>query len=276
MEIRERVERATHFLKRELPLAPRLALQSFVGAEPFLGSLKVHAEIGFAEVPGFVTSAQGARRLFAAELGHGEGLLFLDAGPLPYDGATLAQSCVPIWTLARLGCRTLVLLNAALGLDPELRAGDLFAATDHLDFFHDHPLQGHAHAELGPRFPDMSVVYDPGLIATLRTLAAQDGIALREGVLAGRPGPAGDTPAELRYVQGAGAAAVARTAVPEAIAARHAGVRTCALSAITEVKPPPFRGASDLEAIVTASEQASRRMARLVARFAALPAERMR
>ncbi|MFO0981719.1 MAG: purine-nucleoside phosphorylase [Planctomycetota bacterium] len=272
MEIRERVLAATQFLKRELPLSPRFTILSFLGVEPFLPSVRVHAEIAHDDIPGFPVSHPGEARLFCAESA-GQGVLFIDAGPLPYEGRTLAEACVPVWVMARLGCRALVLINAVLGLNASYRAGELFLASDHLDFFDDHPLQGHLHSELGPRFPDMSAVYDPGLVTALSGIAAREGMAIRHGVIAGRRGPASETPAELRFLHSAGADAVARSVVPEAITARHAGVRVAALSAITEVKVPPHRTPTDLDLMVAASEQAARRLAFLLSRFLEEPGE---
>ncbi len=137
--------------------------------------------------------------------------------------------------LARLGCRAVVLTNAAGGLDPAASPGDLMLITDHLNLMGRNPLSGPNEGPLGPRCPDMTEAYDREISALAREAAREVGIPLREGVYAGLLGPTYETPAEIRMLRSLGADAVGMSTVPEVIALRHMGVRTAAVSCITNL-----------------------------------------
>jgi purine-nucleoside phosphorylase len=152
-----------------------------------------------------------------------------------YEGYTAAEVVFPIRTLAALGAPVLILSNAAGGLHPEFRRGDLMVLTDHLNLTGTNPLVGPNDERIGPRFPDMSAVYDPELRRVAEAAARGQGIVLRTGVYAGVLGPSYETPAEVRMLRGLGADAVGMSTVLEAIAARHAGMRVVGIAAITNV-----------------------------------------
>jgi purine-nucleoside phosphorylase len=137
--------------------------------------------------------------------------------------------------MARLGVRCVLLTNAAGGLEPTWKAGDLMAITDHLNLTGVSPLVGPNDDELGPRFPDMTRAYDPELRELLHAAAREAQIELREGVYAGCLGPQYETPAEVRMIRSLGAHAVGMSTVHEVIALRHMGVRVGALSCITNL-----------------------------------------
>ncbi len=129
----------------------------------------------------------------------------------------------------------LLVTNASGGINPDFRAGELVRITDHLNLTGKNPLSGPNEAELGPRFPDMTEAYDRELGALAREAAREAGFTLREGVYAGLLGPTYETPAEIRMLRALGADAVGMSTVPEVIALRHMGVRTAALSCITNL-----------------------------------------
>jgi purine-nucleoside phosphorylase len=152
-----------------------------------------------------------------------------------YEGHDPERVVFGVRLLARLGCRAVVLTNAAGGLDPSWSPGDLMLVTDHLNLMGRSPLVGPNDDRLGPRFPDMTEAYDRALSALAREAARENGIALREGVYAGLLGPTYETPAEIRMLRTLGADAVGMSTVPEVIALRHLGVRTAAISCITNL-----------------------------------------
>jgi purine-nucleoside phosphorylase len=152
-----------------------------------------------------------------------------------YEGHSIASVVHGVRTMARLGVRAVLLTNAAGGVEATWAAGDLMLVTDHLNLMGTTPLLGPNDDALGPRFPDMSHAYDPGLQAALRQVAADAKIPLREGIYAGLLGPSYETPAEVRMLRGLGAQAVGMSTVPEVIALRHMGVRVGALSCITNL-----------------------------------------
>jgi purine-nucleoside phosphorylase len=163
-----------------------------------------------------------------------------------YEGYSPAHLALPVRVMRLMGVRMLIVTNAAGGLSPDFRAGDIMLITDQLSLLGmtaGNPLRGPNLDELGPRFPDMSQVYDPGLRRLALAAAEREGIPLRQGVYACLSGPTFETPAELRFLRGAGADAVGMSTAPEAAAARHAGLKVLGLSSITNT--PSFTGESE-------------------------------
>jgi purine-nucleoside phosphorylase len=155
-----------------------------------------------------------------------------------YEGYTMQQVTFPIRVMWALGVNYLIVTNAAGGLDPSFRAGDLMLLTDHIGLANMvglNPLHGPNDPEIGPRFPDMSQVYDPELRDLAIQAAADLGITLRQGVYIMLSGPSFETPADLRFLRLIGADAVGMSTVPEATIAHHAGIRVLGISGISNV-----------------------------------------
>lgn len=150
-----------------------------------------------------------------------------------YEGHDLETVTLPIRVLQRLGVSTLVLTAAVGGLRKNLRPGGLVCLTDHLNLLGVNPLRGTNDDRLGTRFPDLSAVYDPALRAAAKSVAASQGIPLEEGIYAAVSGPSYETPAEVRMLAALGADVVGMSTVPEAIVARHAGMRVLGLALVT-------------------------------------------
>jgi purine-nucleoside phosphorylase len=152
-----------------------------------------------------------------------------------YEGRPMADVIFPARLLLRLGVRTVVLTNAAGGIRRRFRPGDLMLISDHINLFGTNPLIGQNEDAFGPRFPDMSAVYDPALRRLARDTARRLRIPLKEGVYLGNPGPSYETPAEIRAFARLGADAVGMSTVPEAIALSHARARVLGISTITNM-----------------------------------------
>ncbi len=152
-----------------------------------------------------------------------------------YEGHSMADTVFPVRVLCALGVEAVLLTNAAGGVNPQFRAGDLMAISDHLNLTGDNPLRGPNDDALGPRFPDMTQAYDAACLQVLQDAARETGIALHTGVYAGLSGPTYETPAEVRMLRTLGADAVGMSTVAECIAARHMGVRVAGLSCITNM-----------------------------------------
>jgi purine-nucleoside phosphorylase len=152
-----------------------------------------------------------------------------------YEGRPMTDVVFPARAFARLGVGAVVLTNAAGGIRRAFKPGDLMLMTDHINAFGTNPLLGPNEDALGPRFPDMSKVYDPALRRLAKETARRLRIPLREGVYLGNAGPSYETPAEIRAYARLGADAVGMSTVPEAIALRHAGVRVVGISTITNM-----------------------------------------
>ncbi|HEY6146794.1 MAG TPA: purine-nucleoside phosphorylase, partial [Thermoanaerobaculia bacterium] len=193
--------------------------------------------IPYAEIPHFPVST--------GVVGHAGELVLGTVGTTPvavlsgrvhfYEGRPMTDVVFPARVLARLGVRAVVLTNAAGGVRLSFRPGDLMLMSDHINLFGTNPLIGANDDEIGPRFPDMSAVYDPALAKIFQAAATRLRIPLKRGVYLGLTGPSYETPAEIRAFRKLGADAVGMSTIPEAIALRHAGVRVAGISTITNM-----------------------------------------
>lgn len=264
MEEMERIERAAKALsKLGKPEVAVVLGSGLSGVFP----LERERRLSFTEIPGFPvpTVAGHAGEVAVGEVGGREVLVQRGRIHL-YEGHRLADVVLPVRAYARLGVKVLVLTNASGGIAPGLEAGDLVLLSDHINLLGDNPLRGPNLDPLGPRFPDMTEVYDRGLRRLAHRVAAELGIRLKEGVYLATLGPSYETPAEIRAFRALGADLVGMSTVPEAIAARHAGMRVLAISCVTNlaagVSPAPLshdevietsrRRAGDLGRLLTA------------------------
>jgi purine-nucleoside phosphorylase len=181
-----------------------------------------------------------------------------------YEGWTLTDVVFPVRVLARMGVKAVVLTNAAGAVRSTFRPGDLMLISDHINAFGGNPLIGRNEDALGPRFPDMSAVYDPVLRRIARAEARRLRIPMREGVYVGRQGPSYETPAEIRSLTAIGADAVGMSTVPEAIALRHAGVRVLGLSTITNMAAGIAKKSLEHAAVLQTTRRVQKRVVRLL------------
>lgn len=225
----------------------------------------LHATVSYADLPGF-----GA----ASVVGHkGELLLMTLAGRRVmifsgrrhyYEGCTMEQIVYPIRLIRALGVKKLLITNAAGGINPTFRAGDLMVLTDHMNLTGVSPLRGPHDASWCTRFPDMTHVYDPELS---QILLQHGGENIRQGVYVFSPGPSYETPAEIKAYGILGADAVGMSTVPEAIMAHAGGIRVAALSCITNMAAGLHTSALVHEEVLAESESAKPRMAALLKAF---------
>jgi purine-nucleoside phosphorylase len=237
------VEEVAAALRPRLPEPPRVAIVLGTGLGGLADQVADAHAIPYGEIPHFpLSTVPGhAGRLVLGRLG-GVPVAALQGRFHLYEGYTPAQVVLPVRALGRLGARTLIVTNAAGGLNPDFAAGDLMLLRDHIGlgmFGGLNPLIGPNDDSFGPRFPAMTHAYDAELTAHARAVAAEQGAMLREGVYLMLTGPTFETPAELRYLRSTGADAVGMSTVPEVIAACHMGLRVLAISCITNVALPP-------------------------------------
>lgn len=272
---RQQVEECASRVRGELSLTPAWGI--FLGTG--MGRLAEHLEGGgslpYEALPHFprATSPTHAGRLAWGRLAGQPALLFL--GRLhANEGYHMRQVTFPVRLLAALGVKRLILTNAAGGLNPLFRAGELMLICDHLNLIGDNPLVGENLEDWGPRFPDLSRVYDPGLTATAEEVARQQGLTLRKGVYAAVKGPCLETPAETRFLRMIGADAVGMSTVPEAICAVHAGLRILGVSILSNVNLPDAMAPISLEEILATVARAEPHLVQLLlAVLAAAPGE---
>jgi purine-nucleoside phosphorylase len=217
-------------------ISPKIGVILGSGLGDFAEVLENKRVIPYADLPHFPrSSVEGhAGRLVLGTLA-GEPIAAMQGRVHHYEGYSPAQVAFPARALCAFGIRTLVVTNAAGGIHPSLAPGDLMAITDHINLTGFNPLRGPNEDRLGPRFPDMSAAYHPGLLQLMFEVARRESVALRKGVYAILSGPSYETPAEIRALKALGADAVGMSTVPEVIAATHMGVRVAGVSCITNL-----------------------------------------
>ena len=235
-EVEKKVTDTLLQVKKRVTFSPKIALVLGSGLGDFADQLRITGEIPYAELEGFPTSTVA---------GHAGKFIFgyLDDVPVVcmkgrvhyYEGYSMSDVCLPVRLMARMGAKVLFLTNAAGGLNESFQAGDLMMIKDHVSIFVPNPLIGPNPESFGTRFPDMSQVYNSELREILKNTARELGIPLREGVYTQLTGPSYESPAEIRILKSLGTDAVGMSTVVEAIAAKHAGMKICGISCISNL-----------------------------------------
>ena len=249
-------------------LAPRAALVLGSGLGSIADRIARPIAIAYDDIPGFPRpSVEGhVGRLVLGEFG-GLPVACLQGRVHLYEGAAPRDLRHYIRTLKVLGCEALVLTNAAGSLRREAGAGSLMLITDHINLQPVNPLSGPNDDEFGPRFPALDEVYDSALRAQLHAVAQDSGLTLHDGVYLALLGPSFETPAEIRAYARLGADAVGMSTVPEAIVARHCGLRVAAISAITNLAVGLGDTPLSHEQTLAVAKQCAGDMQRLLAAF---------
>lgn len=265
----QRLDAIEAVVHRRTALRPQLGLVLGSGLGGLADEVDLDAQIPFADVPGWPSpSAPGhSGRLILGTL-RGLPVACLQGRLHMYEGLSERLVVEPALLLGRLGARLLLLTNASGGVNPDFGAGTLMLIRDHINLTGRSPLTGPNDDALGPRFPDMTRVWDVGLSERLRAAADEEAVDLAEGVYVGLTGPTYETPAEVRMLRGLGADAVGMSTVMEAIAAHWAGQRVCGISLVTNagtgLSPTPLTH----EEVLAAAAEAGPRLARVIGRFA--------
>ena len=235
-DLYSRAEIAARTIRARTRVEAEIALILGSGLGDFADEFADAVSLPYREIPGFVSStAQG--HVGSLVIGKIEGVpvLAMQGRVHYYEGYTLEEVTFPIRTFKLLGIKTLILTNAAGGIDVQLSQGALMVISDHLNLMGVNPLRGRNEERFGPRFPDMSEVYSRELQELATEEARTLGITVRRGIYAALPGPSYETPAEIHMLRAFGADAVGMSTVPEAIVARHMGMKVLGLSCITNM-----------------------------------------
>ena len=232
----ERAEHATRVIRARISVEPHIALVLGSGLGSFADDFDEAVGIPYEEIPGFVRStAQGhAGRLVIGKI-DSVPVLAMQGRVHYYEGYSLEEVTFPIRTFGLLGVKTVVLTNAAGGINVQLTQGALMVISDHLNLMGVNPLRGANDERLGPRFPDMSAVYSPELQEIVVDEARAIGVEVRRGIYGALSGPSYETPSEIHLLRNLGADAVGMSTVPEAIVARHMGLEVLGISCITNM-----------------------------------------
>jgi purine-nucleoside phosphorylase len=240
----EKIKQAADFIRDELGGEghPQIGLILGSGLGELAEELESALYIPYNEIPHFpVSTVEGHAGRFAIGFLEGKRVIAMQGRFHYYEGYSMRQVAFPVYVMRKLGVRTLVVTNAAGGLNRGFQAGDLMLISDHLNMTGDNPLIGTNEAKLGVRFPDMSEAYSASYRKLAHRLAAEirdaqgEPLVLREGVYSGISGPAYMTPAELTMLARLGGDAIGMSTVPEVIAARHCGQEVLGISCITDM-----------------------------------------
>ncbi|MEX2161629.1 MAG: purine-nucleoside phosphorylase [Anaerolineales bacterium] len=231
------IEKAAKQVQKRSKQKPRVGLILGSGLGPLAEAVEGADLIPYADIPGWpVSSVHGhLGRLVLGKL-EGVPVVVMQGRTHYYEGYDMPRLGLPVRVMQRLGIEMLVITNAAGAVNPDFEPGDLMMLLDHLNLMGmagQNPLRGPNLDDLGPRFPDMSQVYDRKLLALARQVAAEEKLLLREGVYCCLGGPSFETPADLRFLRAVGVDAVGMSTVPEAVVARHAKTRVLGISGIS-------------------------------------------
>ncbi len=233
----EKIQETAAFLKEKVGgEMPKVAIVLGSGLGNLADKIDIKAAIPYGEIPNFpVSTVEGHKgQLIFGMLGK-KYVMAMQGRFHYYEGYSMKEATFPIRVMKALGVKVLCVSNAAGGMNPEFRVGDVMLITDHINLFPDHPLRGKNYNELGPRFPAMNEAYSHRILDMARKIAKENNIRLMEGVYVGTQGPTFETPSEYRFFYRIGGDAVGMSTVPEVIVARHAGIEVFGLSVITDL-----------------------------------------
>ncbi len=264
-ELKQQIEEAVAAIRARCALQPRIAIILGTGLGMLAERIQVDARINCDEVPHFpvptVDSHSGEIVLGTLS---GKPVVAMAGRFHAYEGYSLKQVTFPVRVAKALGATSLIVSNAAGGLNPQYKAGDLMLITDHINFMGDNPLIGPNDDSLGPRFPDMSEPYSRELIELAESIALEKAIRMQRGVYLACPGPCLETRAEYRFMRAIGADAVGMSTVPEVIVAVHAGLKVLGFSAITDECLPDALQAADIEKIIAVANAIEPKLTEIV------------
>ena len=265
MELFDKIQESVTYLRQYIkePLHVGVILGTGLGGLAQLVDIEV--AIPYTEIPHFsVSTVHGhAGKLLYGKIA-GKHVLMMAGRFHYYEGYDMEAVTFGVRVMAALGIKTLMLSNAAGGMNIQFGIGELMLITDHVNLFPEHPLRGRNDERLGPRFPDMSEPYNKQLIALAEAIALQQGLRVHKGVYIGLQGPTFETPAEYRWLHTIGGDAVGISTVPEVIVAIHSGMNVFAASIITDIGISEVPVKITLEEVLEAAEKAAPKLASLV------------
>ncbi len=236
MNLSTRIQQAVDFIRSRTDAAPSFGMILGSGLGDFADTLDDRLVIPFTDIPDFpAATVPGHTGAFVFGTKHGKSVVCLQGRLHYYEGHPMPLLTMPVRIMKELGVKVLVLTNAAGGVNPSYRPGDLMLISDHINYSGSNPLIGVHEPEFGPRFPDVTDLYSAALRLKLKLAAVEAGIGLRQGVYMMFSGPSYETPAEIRMARILGADAVGMSTVPEAIVAAQCGLRVLGISCITNL-----------------------------------------
>ncbi len=266
--LRERISAATHYIESKIDFKPEIGIILGTGLGSLADFIEDPVTIDYTDIPEFpVSTVFGhAGRLLLGTL-EGRKVVAMQGRFHYYEGYSMQEITIPVRVMKQLGIKLLVASNACGGLNPSFKAGDIMIITDHMNFMGSNPLLGPNLNEFGPRFPDMSEIYDKSLVRQLELAAQTLGIHVQKGVYSAVSGPNYATKAELGMLIRLGSDTIGMSTVPEAIVAKHCGLKVAGVSCITDMAIPDSMTAPSHEEIVKVAESVKPNFVKLVKEF---------
>lgn len=259
------IEESSGFIAARIKNRPRIGIILGTGLGGLVEKISVTQTLPYTKIPHFPSSTvEGhAGRLIFGGCG-GQDVLAMQGRVHFYEGYPLARVTFPVRVMSRLGVKILIISNAAGGLNPLFASGDVMVISDHINYTQLNPLTGPNLDVFGPRFPDMTAVYDSELMEWAEQAALGKKIGLHKGVYVMVAGPSMETPAETRFLRLIGADAVGMSTIPEVIVGVHCGLRILGFSAISNVNNPNGMKPAPLEEILANAALAGQKMIRII------------
>lgn len=264
----DRLKRAYDDLRSKIDFKPELSITLGSGLGKLADVVEIEQEISYEDIEGFpVSTAPGHKGRFVFTHIHGVPTVIMQGRVHRYEGYSAQEAVIPTRLMGLMGAKTLLVTNAAGGVNKDFNIGDLMVIRDHIVQFVESPLMGQNIKELGTRFPDMTEVYSKEYGDLIEEIAKEKGYPVQNGVYCQLSGPQYETPAEVRMVGLLGGDAVGMSTGIEAVAARHMGMKVCGITLVTNLAA----GISDVELseqeVIDAGESASEYFIELVLEF---------
>jgi len=265
--LRQNIQEAIDYIRNYTQMQPEVGIVLGTGLGELANEIDKEVELSYADIPHFPVSTVETHvgKLIFGKLGN-KSVVAMQGRFHYYEGYSMKQITFPIRVMKFLGVHTLVISNAAGGMNPLYRKGDLMLMEDHINLLGDNPLIGPNDDELGPRFPDMSEPYSRRLLTLAEKIALEEKIKVQRGVYVAVLGPNLETRAEYRFLRGIGADVVGMSTVPEVIVARHMNIEVFGVSVITDECFPDALEPADVDDIIKTANEAQPRLTLLMKR----------
>lgn len=265
LDLADKMNEAAAFISSKWSRKPKVGIILGTGLGGFAREVQAEAVIPYRDIPHFPRStAIGHKGQLVCGLCNGVPVATMEGRFHCYEGYPLHLVTLPVRVMRKLGIELLIVSNAAGGMNPHFQVGDVMVIEDHINLMGDNPLIGYNDENLGPRFPDMSEVYDRKLIDRALEIARQANFVAHRGVYVGLKGPNFETRAEYRFLRTIGGDVVGMSTVPEVIVAAHMSLPVLAISAVTNVCLPDLLEKADGHEVVQAGKLAEPKMRRIV------------
>jgi len=267
-EVRKQINDAVRYIRKQTSVKPDIGIILGTGLGGLVKEIAVESVLDYEDIPHFPVSTVESHhgKLIFGRLA-GKNIVAMQGRFHYYEGYTMQQVTFPVRVMSRkagLGVRTLLISNAAGGMNPKFRKGDLMVITDHINLQGDNPLIGPNDDELGPRFPDMSEPYSKKLTSLINRIGKDLRIKLQHGVFIAVQGPNLETRAEYRFLRTLGADAVGMSTVPENIVANHMGMQVAGISIITDECFPDALKPVTVEEVIAVANAAEPKLTRIM------------